>query len=105
MTIRRSGDAARPPAADPLRDADALLEAQLLDAWCEVVARSLALPPDVRQALEVRSAAVGVVVFPGVTDFAWSELEQAYGTNNQCHLHRDGRPHYAWNVRRANALY
>jgi hypothetical protein len=62
------------PESDPLAEADALREAQLVDLRFDAVRRRLGLLFDLRQALGFRSGNTAVLVLYDVADFRWDSL-------------------------------
>lgn len=65
------------PEMDALTEADALQEAQLIEVVFDAVTRRLGLLFDLRQALQLRSANTGLLVFVGVEEFTWAGVPRA----------------------------
>lgn len=61
-----------PPEMDPLRENDALQEAQLVDVRVDALRGTLAILFDLRMALQLREPNAGVIVARGVRDFRWT---------------------------------
>ena len=75
------------PEADPLRESDALQEAQLLDVRLDAVRGQVALLFELRMALQLREPNTGVLVARGVREFGWtapsrSTQRTAWGVGN-----------------------
>jgi hypothetical protein len=60
------------PEMDPLTEADALQEAQLLDLRFDALRSSVGLIFELRTALQLREANTGLLVAHGVREIAWS---------------------------------
>ncbi len=60
------------PEMDPLTEADALQEAQLLDLRFDALRSSIGLIFDLRSALQLREANTGILIAHGVHKFDWS---------------------------------
>ena len=67
------------PEMDPLREVDALVEAQVVDARFDAVNASLGLLFDLRTALQLRESNTGVLVVHDVTEFTWLGTSRAPG--------------------------
>ncbi|WP_077490694.1 hypothetical protein [Sinomonas mesophila] len=60
------------PEMDPLTEADALQEAQLLDVGFDALASVVGLMFELRTALQLREANTGVLIARGIRELAWS---------------------------------
>lgn len=60
------------PEMDPLTEADALQEAQVLDVRFEALTGVVGILFELRQALQLQEASTGVLVARGVRELAWS---------------------------------
>lgn len=72
--LRKPGrrDHVVPREADPLREPDALQEAQLLAARVEALPSTVGLLFELRTAMQLREANTAILVARGVREFAWS---------------------------------
>lgn len=67
------------PEMDPLTEADALQEAQLLDVRFDALRSTIGLLFELRVALQLREASTGVLVAHGVQEFRWSAKRRSTG--------------------------
>lgn len=85
------------PEMDPLTEADALMESQLLDIRFEVATSTLGLLFDLRQAIQLRSANTGLLLVRDVDHLEW---EERFGEaeHDLIGLRHIPQLHIAWNV-------
>ena len=76
---------------DPLRVADALREAQILDVWCECVTQRAGILLEMRMAFAGGGGRAALLVGWGVRDFAWECSDAAPDDGSYSFGH-------AWNV-------
>ena len=79
------------PTEDPLRVADVLREAQILDVWCDCATQTVGILLEMRMAFIGGDRYAALIVGRGVRDVAWKSSE----ATNHDNSYSFGR---AWNV-------